>query len=184
MLYRIEYRYFYYDRDITGKICHAKLATYVKFEKEPTKKELVNYFNENLVNKDFDIHRNKLSLSKDEKEIYMEDLLDLPANIIVENVTQDGECYVISGAGFKLKTSREDIQAGASEDYKKYGKYKYVKDREDFKELSKKKQERTLNIISEMHMKDEETDYAEYNLRMLDSTLKLKELDKFLKDFN
>jgi len=184
MLYRIEYRYFYYDRIITGQICHTKLVTYAEFEKGPTKEELVNYFNENLVNKDFDIHRNKLSLSKDGEEIYMEDLLDLPANIIVEKVTKDGECYVTSGAGFKLKTSQEYIQAGVSEDYKKYGKYTYIKDKEDFKKLSKKKQERVLNIISEMHMKDEETDYAEYNLRMLDSTLKLRELDKFLKDFS
>lgn len=183
MLYRIEYRYFYYDRDITGKICHAKLVTYAEFEKEPTKEELVDYFNKNLTDKDDDLYRNKLSLSKDEKEIYMEDLLDLPANVIVEKVTKDGECYITSGAGFKLKTSRENIKAGVTEEYKKYGKYMDVKDREDFKKLSKKKQERVLNIISDMHMKDEETDYAECNLRMLDSTLKLKELDKFLKGF-
>lgn len=183
MLYRIEYRYFYYDRDITGKICHAKLATYAEFDKEPTRKELVDYFNENLTNKDDDLCRNKLSLSKDREDIYMEDLLDLPANVIVEKVTRDGECYITSGAGFRLKTTRENIKAGVSEDYKKYGKYTYIKDKEDFKNLSKKKQERVLNIISEMHMKDEETDYAECNLRMLDSTLKLRDLDKFLKGF-
>lgn len=183
MLYRIEYRYFYYDRDITHMICHAKLATYAEFEKEPTKKELVDYFNENLTDKDDDLYRNKLSLSKDEKEIYMEDLLNLPANIIVEKVAKDGDCYVTSGAGFRIKTTQEKIKAGVSEEYKKYGKYMDVKDKEDFKKLSKKKQERVLNIISEIHMKDEETDYAECNLRTLNSTLKLNELDKFLKGF-
>lgn len=185
MLYRIEYRYFYYDRDITFKICHVKLATYAEFEKEPTKQELVNYFNENLVNKDDDIYRNKLCLTKngDKEEIYIEDLLNLPANIIVEKVTKDGECYITSGARFKLKTTQENIKAGVSEDYKKYGKYTYIKDKEDFKKLSKKKQERILNLISEMHTQDEETDYSEYNLEMLDSTLSLKEIDNFLKGF-
>ena len=184
MLYRIEYRYFYYDRDFTHKICHVKLTTYDSFEKEPTKKELVEYFNKNLINKYDDMHRNKLRMSKveDKEEIYVENL-DVPANIIVEKVLENGKCYITSGAGFRESTSQENIREGVSEEYKKYGRYIDVKEREDFKKLSKKKQERVLKLIEEMNERDEETEYSEDNLRRLESTMNFREIDRFLKGF-
>ena len=185
MLYRIEYRYFYYERDFLNEICHAKLATYTEFEKEPTKKELVDYFNENLVNKDFDIHRNKLYLVKidGKEEIHIDGLLDLPANVIVEKVSNDGECYVTSGIGFKFTTSKEDIKAGVSEERRKYGKYIRVKEYEDFKKLSKKKQEKVLEDMAELNRQSEEREYSEDNLVQLHATLNSKEADRFLAGF-
>ena len=182
MLYRIEYRYFYYDRDITHKICHTKLATYVEFEDKPTKEELVDYFNENLIDKYDDMFRNKLRISEYTNEIFVEDL-DLPANILVEKVLENGECYITSGAGFRFVISQKNIKEGVSEEYKKYGKYLNIKEKDYFKKLSKKKQEKVLELVSEMNRRDEETDYSKDNLNRLDATLKLSDLDKFLKGF-
>lgn len=182
MLYRIEYRYFYYDRDITHQICHVKLATYAEFDNEPTKEELVDYFNKNLINEYDDIHRNKLRISEYTGEMLVENL-DVPANIIVEKVLENGECYVTSGAGFRFKTSQENIQTGVSEEYKKYGRYMDIKEKDYFQKLSKKKQERVLELVAEMNMNHERTAYSEDNIRRLDATLKLSELDNFLKGF-
>ena len=185
MLYRIEYRYFYYDRDITQQICHVKMAVYAEFENEPTNEDLVNYFNENLINKDKDIYRNKLYVYQnkidDKEEIYVEDL-DIPADIIVEKVLANYKCYVTSGAGFRTTTSLEGIKSEISEEYKKYGDYAGVKDMEDFKRLSKKRQERLLDDLAEMHEREEMREYSKYNLSTVGTTLETwHEIKRFLR---
>ena len=59
-----------------------------------------------------------------------------------------------------------------------------MKEYEDFKKLSKKKQEKVLEDMAELNKRDEEREYSEDNLVRLRSTISdPKEVDRFVAGF-